>query len=101
MEKVKELGLNESKAGRYFKQQVSKSLLGEKLNSFFFFFCRILVPQPGIEPRPPAEEGLSPNHVTTREFTKTQCYEVLWGYTRHVYLPQRFLLWPRVYQPRP
>ena len=35
MEKVKELGLNESKAGRYFKQQVSKSLLGEKEDEFY------------------------------------------------------------------
>ena len=43
---------------------------------FFFFFgraheaCRILVPQPGIEPgpRPTAVKAPSPNHWTTREF---------------------------------
>ena len=35
MEKAKELGLNESKAGRYFKQKVSKSLLGEKEDEFY------------------------------------------------------------------
>ena len=45
---------------------------------FLFFFlqgfwphrmaCRILVPQPGIEPMPPAVEVRSPNHRTTREF---------------------------------
>ncbi|MBR2341266.1 MAG: hypothetical protein IKA72_02525 [Clostridia bacterium] len=35
MEKVKELGLNESKAGRYFKQKVSASLLGEKEDEFY------------------------------------------------------------------
>ena len=30
--------------------------------------CRILVPEPGIEPMPPAMEVWSPNHRTTREF---------------------------------
>ena len=29
--------------------------------------CRILVPQPGIEPVPPAVEVQSPNHWTTKE----------------------------------
>ena len=42
--------------------------------NFYFFFwshctaCRILVPRPGIEPRPTAVKVLSPNHWTTREF---------------------------------
>ena len=30
--------------------------------------CGILVPQPGIEHRPPAVKLPSPNHWTTREF---------------------------------
>ena len=30
--------------------------------------CRILVPQPGIEPRPLAVKAWSPNHWTAREF---------------------------------
>ena len=40
---------------------------------FYFFFwphrvaCGILVPQPGIEPMPPAVEGQGPNHWTARE----------------------------------
>ena len=40
---------------------------------FFFFFwphhaaCGILVPQPGIEPVPPAVEAQSLNHWTARE----------------------------------
>ena len=40
---------------------------------FFFFFwphcaaCRILVPQPGIEPTPPAVEAQKLNHWTARE----------------------------------
>ena len=43
---------------------------------FFFFFwpchmaCKILVPQPGIEPVPPALEAGSPNLWTTREVPK-------------------------------
>ena len=39
---------------------------------FFFWLCdmpyRILVPQPGIEPRPLAVTAQSPTHWTTREF---------------------------------
>ena len=35
--------------------------------------CGILVPQPGIEPVPPAVEAWSPNHWTAREV--------------HIYLP--------------
>ena len=47
--------------------------------SFFFFFgcaaaCRILVPQPGIEPVPPAVEAWSPNHWTTREVPIQRSY---------------------------
>ena len=42
------------------------------LFNFFFLIrcvaCRILVPQPGIKPEPPAVEVLSPNHWTSREF---------------------------------
>ena len=42
---------------------------------FFFFVCfgrivrhvGILVPQPGMEPAPPAVEARSPNHWTARE----------------------------------
>ena len=44
---------------------------------FFFFWpqhlaCRILVPQPGIEPEPPAMEVWSPNCCTTKEFPTFQ-----------------------------
>ena len=42
------------------------------LSIFFFFFgraaCRILVPQPEIEPRPLAMKAWSPHHWTAREF---------------------------------
>ena len=47
----------------------------------FFFFgscyaaCRIVVPQPGIESRPPATgKAPSPNHWTIREFPKAACF---------------------------
>ena len=44
-------------------------------NGFFFFWpgrvaCRILVPQPGTEPVPPAVEAQSLNQWTTREFPR-------------------------------
>ena len=45
---------------------------------FFFFFCphimacRILVPQPGIEPMPPGVEVQSLNHWTAREVLAIQ-----------------------------
>ena len=35
---------------------------------FFFFFCRILVLQPGIKPESLAVIAPSPNHWTTRDF---------------------------------
>lgn len=35
MEKAKEQGLNESKAGRYFKSQVSAAVSGEKEDEFY------------------------------------------------------------------
>ena len=47
---------------------------------FFFFLsryaaCRIVVFQPGIEPRPPTTgKAPSPNHWTTREFPKAACF---------------------------
>ena len=34
---------------------------------YYTLACRILVPWPGVKPRPPAVKGLSPNHWTTRE----------------------------------
>ena len=45
-----------------------------KLETSFFFWwpchvaCRILIRQPGIEPRPSAVKAWSPNHWTPREF---------------------------------
>ena len=35
----------------------------------------ILVPQPGIEPTPPAMEARNPNHWTAREVPKSTCFQ--------------------------
>ena len=52
----------------------------EKNSTVYFLFiyfwlrcvaCGILVPQPGMEPGPPAVEARSPNHWTAREFPST------------------------------
>ena len=65
------------------------------LAALFFFFhqhkaCRTLVPQPGIEPTPPAVEAQSLNHWTSRKvpqqhFKNTDCVRVRviaqWGLT--------------------
>lgn len=49
------------------------SQLGRQLKKYtkvaqLFFFCQILVPPPGIEPKPSAWKVWNPNHWTTREF---------------------------------
>ena len=50
-----------------------QSITENSKETFFFFFwphhaaCGILVPRPGIEPRPPTVEAWSPNHWTARE----------------------------------
>ena len=50
--------------------------------SFFFFWpchmaCRLLVPQPGLEPGPSAVKASSPSHWTAREFPKTSFFLAL------------------------
>ena len=51
--------------------------------AFFFFFClrpaacRILVPQPGIKPMPPAMEAQSLNHWTTRDVPNMAYFKYL------------------------
>ena len=64
---------NTSKILLQFSQKINWNLAEE----LFFFFgprhtaCRILVPQPGIEPTPPTVEVQSLNHWTTREVPRT------------------------------
>lgn len=44
--------------------------------------CGILVPQPGVEPRPPAVKSLSPNPWTAREFPGGRIKSVATSSTR-------------------
>ena len=58
-------------SGPFYVASLVPSLIWSR--SFFFFWprctaCGILIPWPGIEPRPPAVEARSPNHWTAREF---------------------------------
>ena len=51
----------------------SEILIFVSVSLFFFFFfghmaCRVLIPQPGIEPVSPVVEVWSLNHWTAREF---------------------------------
>ena len=48
----------------------------------------VLVPQPGIEPLPPAVEVQSPNHWTTREFSSI--------YFSYCYYGLFFLTWKKM-----
>ena len=55
--------------------------MSNKMDFFFFFFfwlyrvaCGILVHQPGIKFQPSAVEAPSPDHWTTREFSKMEYY---------------------------
>ena len=41
--------------------------------------CGILVPSPGIEPRPSAVKAQSPNHWTARELPTVGFRELTWG----------------------
>ena len=56
----------------YAHSNLCSSPLIKSLSLFFYFLvthvaCGILVPQLGIEPKPPALEAQSPNHWTIRE----------------------------------
>ena len=68
---------------RYTQNAISMAMLPEcsKMGEIFFFFCctdqltGILVPWPGIEPRPFAVKAWSPNdHWTAREFWQRSVY---------------------------
>ena len=53
--------------------------------NFFFFLAmlyafRILVPQSGMEPRPPAVEAPSPNHWTAKEFPHIKFFYTRWSH---------------------
>ena len=60
--------------GQLEELEHSIHLFSLSVHCLFFFFlaaqcaCGILVPQPGIEPRPSAMKAQSPNHWTTGDF---------------------------------
>lgn len=81
MEKVREQGLNESKAERYFMEKVSASLNGEKEDEFYLKVKRILT-----------EEGEISNalgRLTDQEYYNTLSYEEKQRYT--LSLSERYL----------
>ena len=57
--------------GRWRKKQIPKPVLVLCIVQYLFLFCHtswfVELPQPGIEPIPPAVEAQSLNHWTTRE----------------------------------
>lgn len=73
MEKAKELGLNESKAGRYFKQKVSKSLLGEQEDEFYLTVKAMLLKD--------GEVSDAIGRLTDKEYYETLSYEEKQRYT--------------------
>ena len=73
MEKAKELGLNESKAGRYFKQKVSKSLLGEQEDEFYLTVKAMLLKD--------GEVSDAIGRLTDKEYYETLTYEEKQRYT--------------------
>ena len=60
----------------------------QKSLSFFFWLhhvaCGILVPQPGIKPRPSAVRAWSPNHWTSREFHPNLYFLMDWFFSGSV-----------------
>ena len=59
--------------------RVAKRRTPLKQFSMHCMACRILVPQPGIEPVPPAIGVQSPNHWTHREFLARGFFDILVG----------------------
>ena len=62
--------------GKYLQQMMLENLIFV-LFSFLAMLCSmwILLPQPGIEPTPPALEVQSLNHWTTREVPSAEEFE--------------------------
>ena len=73
MEKAKEQGLNESKAGRYFKSKVSATLVGEKEDAFYLKVKELLVNE--------GEVSDAIGRLTDREYYDTLSYEEKQRYT--------------------
>ncbi len=73
MEKAKEQGLNESKAGRYFKSRVSASLTGEQEDAFYLKVKELLTRE--------GEVSDAIGRLTDKEYYETLSYEEKQRYT--------------------
>lgn len=73
MEKAKEQGLNESKAGRYFKSKVSASLSGEKEDEFYLKVKELLISE--------GEVSDAIGRLTDRAYYDSLSYEEKQRYT--------------------
>ena len=64
--------------GNYIQHTVINHM-GKNVLLFVFWLhpepCRILVPQPGIEPMPPELEGQRLSHLSTREFSEKSIFK--------------------------
>ena len=81
MEKAKELGLNESKAGQYFIGKVSKSLQGETQDEFYLKVKEMLLKD--------GETSDAIGRLTDKEYYETLTYEEKQRYT--LSLSERYL----------
>lgn len=73
MEKAKEQGLNESKAGRYFKNKVSATLAGEKEDAFYLRVKELLISE--------GEVSDAIGRLTDKDYYETLSYEEKQRYT--------------------
>ena len=73
MEKAKEQGLNESKAGRYFKSKVSAAVAGEKEDEFYLRVKALLDSE--------GEVSDAIGRLTDREYYASLSYEEKQRYT--------------------
>ena len=81
LEKAKEQGLNESKAGRYFATQVSKKIAGEKEDEFYLKVKELLVGE--------GEVSDAIGRLTDRQYYDSLTYEEKQRYT--LSLSERYL----------
>ena len=81
MQKAKEQGLNESKAGRYFAQRVSEQIAGKKEDDFYVKVKKMLLSE--------GEVSDAIGRLTDKEYYETLSYEEKQRYT--LSLSERYL----------
>ena len=73
LERAKELGINESKAGRYFKEKVSAGILGETQDEFYLKVKEMLISE--------GEVSDAIGRLTDKAYYETLTYEEKQRYT--------------------